>query len=139
MSLSLLMRQDRLLALRNRIDANGGGAVHLYALPEVPTPETSATAPPLAIITLAVPCAVVGSTTDDLATLTLTARIGFAAVSGQIGWARFVDGAGTAVYDAPAGVPGSGKPVIVTDGKPAPSNIVYSGGEVQIASALWTE
>lgn len=138
MSLSLLTRQDRLLALRNRIDANGGGAVHLYALPEVATPETAAAASPLAIVALSAPCASVGSA-DNLATLTLTPAVGNAAVSGQIAWARFVDGAGTAIYDAPAGVPGSGKPVIVSDGKPTPSTIVYSGGEVQIASALWLE
>jgi hypothetical protein len=137
-TLALATRQARLNAIRTNINSGGGGAVHLYAAPEVATPETAAAAPPLAIVALAADCGSVGATAD-LATLTLTPVIGNAALSGMVSWARFVNGAGAAVMDMPAGAPGSNKPVIVTDNKPTPSAVVYSGGEVQIASALWTE
>lgn len=138
MSISLVVRQARLDAIRIAINSGGGGAVHLYALPEVATPETAAADSPLAIVALAVDCATVGASAD-LATLTLRPVVGNAAVSGLVAWARFVNGAGLAVMDMPAGPPGSGKPVIVTDSKATPSALVYSGGEVQIAAGLWTE
>ena len=74
-----------------------------------------------------------------LATLTLASAVGYAAVAGQAAWVRFVDGAGTAVYHAEAGLPGSGKPVILTDGKTPPTTNLFVGGEVQLASAVWVE
>jgi hypothetical protein len=74
-----------------------------------------------------------------LATFTFSPVVGNAALSGLVGWARFVDGAGTAVYDAPAGVPGSGQPVIVTDNKLPASTQLFAGGEVQLAAAVLTE
>ena len=139
MSLSLPTRQDRLLAIRARIDARGGGAAHVYALPVAASPESAAEASPLAILVLPVPCGDIGSTPEGLATLTLASAVGYAAVAGQAAWVRFVDGAGTAVYDAEAGLPGSGKPVILTDGKTPPTTNLFVGGEVQLASAVWVE
>ena len=141
MSLSLPTRQDRLLAIRARIDAHGGGAAHVYALPVAASPESAAEASPLAILVLPVPCGDIGSTPEGLATLTLDLEgaVGYAAVAGQAAWVRFVDGAGTAVYDAEAGLPGSGKPVILTDGKTPPTTNLFVGGEVQLASAVWVE
>ena len=139
MSLSLPTRQDRLLAIRARIDAHGGGAAHVYALPMAASPESAAEASPLAILVLPVPCGDIGSTPEGLATLTLASAVGYAAVAGQAAWVRFVDGAGTAVYDAKAGLPGSGKPVILTDGKTPPTTNLFVGGEVQLASAVWVE
>ena len=139
MSLSLPTRQDRLLAIRARIDAHGGGAAHVYALPVAASPESAAEASPLAILVLPVPCGDIGSTPEALATLTLASAVGYAAVAGQAAWVRFVDGAGTAVYDAEAGLPGSGKPVILTDGKTPPTTNLFVGGEVQLASAVWVE
>ena len=139
MSLSLPTRQDRLLAILARIDAHGGGAAHVYALPVAASPESAAEASPLAILVLPVPCGDIGSTPEGLATLTLASAVGYAAVAGQAAWVRFVDGAGTAVYDAEAGLPGSGKPVILTDGKTPPTTNLFVGGEVQLASAVWVE
>ena len=139
MSLSLPTRQDRLLAIRARIDAHGGGAAHVYALPVAASPESAAEASPLAILVLPVPCGDIGSTPEGLAPLTLASAVGYAAVAGQAAWVRFVDGAGTAVYDAEAGLPGSGKPVILTDGKTPPTTNLFVGGEVQLASAVWVE
>ena len=68
MSLSLPTRQDRLLAIRARIDAHGGGAAHVYALPVAASPESAAEASPLAIPVLPVPCGDIGSTPEGLAT-----------------------------------------------------------------------
>lgn len=138
MSLSLLTRKARLQALADQIDANGGGSVELYGLPMATAPEVAASTPVLAVVTLAVPCGLVADALG-LATLILEYVVGNASTGGTIAWARFVDGAGTAVYDAEAGLPGSGKPVTVTDGQPIPTATVYAGGEVQIASATWYE
>jgi hypothetical protein len=137
-SLSLLTRKRRLDAIRIDINASGGGAVHLYPLPEMPSPEAQPSTPPLAIVALAADCALVGES-SDLATLVLNPVVGLAAATGLVAWARFVDGAGIAVYDAPAGPPGSGKPVIITDNEASPSALVRAGGEVRIALATWVE
>lgn len=139
MSLSLLTRQDRLLALRSRIDANGGGAVHLYAAPTIDSPETAAAAAPLAIVALSVPCGAIGVDLNGLATLAITPAVGNAAANGTVAWARYVDGAGTGVYDSLAGLPGSGAPVIITDGQAIPSANLFVGGEVQVNAAIFTE
>ena len=138
MSLSLLARKARLDALRLLINASGGGAVHLYALPQAAAPEAAAASAPLAIVALAPDCAVIGES-GTLAAMALVPVVGYAAASGSVGWARFVNGAGVAVQDLPVGAPGSGQPVIITDNKPAPSAVVFAGGEVQVASAVWLE
>lgn len=138
MALSLLARQARLGALRAAIDASGGGAVHVHAAPMAVSPETAPDSPPLAIVSLALPCAVVGAT-SNLATLALTPVVGNAAAAGLAAWVRFVDGAGVAVFDCAAGLPGSGAEAIVTDNKPSPSLQLFTGGEVQIAAGRWAE
>lgn len=138
MSLSLLVRKARLQVLADRIDAFGGGAVQLYALPMADEPEADPAGPPLAIVALAVPCGYVADALG-LATLSLEDVVGNASAGGTVGWARFVNGAGTAVYDALAGLPGSGRPVIVTDGQPVPTATLYAGGEVQITATTWSE
>ena len=52
MSLALATRRARLLAVRDAIDANGGGALHLHAGTMEPNPETAASSPPLVIVAL---------------------------------------------------------------------------------------
>jgi hypothetical protein len=139
MGLSLLARQARLEAIGALIDAQGGGAAHLHALPMPARPEDAPTNPPLAIVALASPCGVVGATPQALATFTLTPASGQVAVTGVVGWVRFVDGAGVAVEDQLAGGPGSGSPIIVSDNKPAPSAQLYAGGEVNLGAGTWVE
>ncbi len=139
MTLSLVARQARLSAIGRLVDSNGGGAVHLYAAPMPAKPENAPVNAPLAIVALAAVCGFAGATPQGLATFTLTPVTGNAAATGLVAWARFVDGAGTAIDDQVAGTPGSGAPVIVTDNKTVPSALVFSGGEVQIVSAVWAE
>ncbi len=138
MALSLVARKARLQAIGSLINANSGGAVHLYAAPAMDTPEDVPLNAPLAIVALAANCGLVGDA-SGLATFTFTPVVGNAAATGLVAWARFVDGAGVAVYDALAGVPGGGFPVVVTDNKTVPSAQVYAGGEVQIVSAVLVE
>jgi hypothetical protein len=138
MSFSLATRMACMGARRNQMDASGGGAAHVYALPMPAKPEDAPSSSPLAIVALALPCGVI-SASAGLALLTLTPVVGFAAGSGVAGWVRFVDGSGVAVYDALAGLPGSNAPVILTDGKPEPSMQFFAGGEVQIAAGQWAD
>lgn len=133
MSASQAARRAHLLAERALIDAGGGGALLLYPGTMEPNPETPASAAPLAIVALAPVSFDLHAT---LAEMTLVPAQGFAAVSGQPTWARFVDGAGTPVRDCTAGPPGSGAQVIVTDGKPVPSSQMYVGGEVNVTSTF---
>ncbi len=138
MALSLVARQLRLSAVRGLINAQGGGAVHLYPAPMAARPEDTPVGAPLAIIALAANCGLLGAA-GNVASLTFFPVVGNAAVSGEVAWARFVDGAGVAVYDALAGLPSANLPVAITDNKMPPSAQVYAGGEVQIAAAVLTE
>ena len=133
MSLALATRRRRLLTVRDDIDANGGGALHIHGGPQASNPEEAAASSPLAIIALPVPCLSLHATD---AQLVLTATVGYAALSGVPTWARFVDGNGTAVYDCTAGLPGSGATIIVTDGKVPAGNTLYVGGEITVTATL---
>jgi hypothetical protein len=132
MSLSLVARRARLLALRDLADADGGGAFQLRDGSMPSAPEDAAFEPPLAIVALAVPSFELA---PGIASMTATAQ-GFAAISGQATWARLVDGAGSAVQDFTAGPPGSGAQVIVTDNKIPPSAVFFVGGEVNLSLTL---
>lgn len=138
MALSLAARKARLQAIGSLINASGGGAVQLHAAPMAASPEDAPNAAPLAIVALAANCGFV-SDLIGLATFTFAPVVGNAATGGVVAWARFVDGAGVAVYDAAAGLPGSGQPVIFKDNKTPASAQLFAGGEVQIAAALLTE
>jgi hypothetical protein len=129
-SLSLAARRARLLAVRDQIDAGGGGALHLYADTLPPNPETPAASAPLAIIALAPVSCVLHPTA---ASMSLVEAVGNAAQFGQATWARYVDGNGAAVYDTTAGPPGSGAEVIVTDGLVPPGAVFYVGGEITVS------
>lgn len=139
MSLSLSARTARMLAFSNAIDASGGGAVHLYGSNQPDSPEIAAFDAPLAIVALAVPCGGVDVSDEGLVRLTLTHVSGVAAQAGVARWGRIVDGAGNALYDAPAGLPEAALPFVVTDGRPTPSAQFYAGGAVNIVSAVWLE
>jgi hypothetical protein len=134
---SLLTRKDMLTALRSRLDAWGGGAAHFYAAPQAANEEAPPAGPPLAIVALAAPTCGVVANSGSLATLALAAVSGLVAANGQIAWVRFVDGAGVAVEDKAAGLPGSGAPVIYTDNQPTPSADVFVGGVINIVGAVW--
>lgn len=132
MSLSLATRRARLLAVRSQIDADGGGALHLHGGTMANSPETPPAAAPLVIVALD-PVSFSLHPTD--AQMDLVAQ-GFAALSGQITWGRYVDGAGNPVYDCTAGPPGSGARLIVTDGAPVPTAQVFTGGEVNVTHTI---
>lgn len=127
MSLALRTRRNWLLALRADIDGGGGGALWLLDGSMAPNPETAPSASPVAILTLATVSFDMHATD---AQMTLVPAVGHAARAGQPTWARYVDGDGVAVYDCPAGPPGSGAEIIVTDGLEPPSAQMYTGGEV---------
>lgn len=133
MSLSLAARRSRLLAVRDAIDAGGGGAVHLYASPMTDSPEAAAASAPLAIVALAEVCCTIHATD---AQMDLVPAVGYAAQSGIPAWARFVDGNGTPVYDCTAGLPGSSAVLIITDGQEPPSHQMYIGGEITVTATL---
>lgn len=129
MSLSTKGKRARLLAIRDLVDANGGGSLQLFGGIIAETPETPADAQPLAIVALD---AVSFDLHPTAASMTLIEAVGNASQSGLITWGRFVDGNGEAIFDALAGTPGSGAPIIVTDGQVPPSAAVYIGGEVTV-------
>lgn len=133
MSLSLDTRRSRLLAVRADIDAAGGGALHLHGGTLAASPETPPAAPPLVIVALAPVSFALHETAAEMA---LQPAQGFAALSGQITWARYVSGTGAPVYDCTAGPPGSGAELIVTDGATVPTAQVYTGGEVNVSHTV---
>jgi hypothetical protein len=132
-SLSLATRRARLLAVRDQIDANGGGALHLHGGNMAASPETPPAAAPLVIVALD-PVSFALHATNAL--MELVPAQGFAALSGQITWARYVDGGGNPVYDCTAGPPGSGAELIVTDGATPPTAQVFTGGEVNVTHTI---
>jgi hypothetical protein len=129
MSLALVARRARLLALRSTIDANGGGAAHLHSGSMTSSAEEAPATPPLCIVALAATSYALHATE---ASMSLVPVQGFAAVSGQPTFARLVDGAGNGVALLTAGPPGSGAQLIVTDGQDPPSAQMYVGGEVNL-------
>ena len=133
MSLALATRRARLLAVRDAIDANGGGALHLHAGTMEPNPETAASSPPLVIVALAPVSFVMHA---GAAQMDLVPAQGHAALSGQVTWARYVDGAGNPVSDHTAGPPGSGAQIVVTDGATVPTAQVYTGGEINVTHTV---
>ncbi|MDO9148324.1 MAG: hypothetical protein Q7U52_11800 [Hydrogenophaga sp.] len=133
MSLALATRRARLLAVRGAIDNAGGGALHLHGGSMVANPETAAPAVALCVVPLAATSFALHAT---LAQLDLVPAQGFAASAGYVTWARYVDGAGTAVYDCTAGPPGSGAELIVTDGAVVPTAQVYTGGEINVTHTI---
>lgn len=132
MTAALATRRAHLVLERDLIDAAGGGALWLLPGAMAASPEEPPASAPLAIIALPVPSFTLDAA---LAQMTLVAQ-GHAALSGYATWARFVDGAGNAVRDCSAGLPGSGAQVIVTDGKPTPSNLFWVGGEVNVTATI---
>lgn len=133
MSLSLATRRARLLTVRDRVDANGGGALHLHGGTMADSPETPPAAAPLVIVVLDLVSFAMHATD---AQMDLVPVQGFAALSGQITWGRYVDGAGNPVYDCTAGPPGSGAELIVTNGAAVPTAQVFTGGEVNATHTI---
>jgi hypothetical protein len=135
--LSLIARKAQLAGLRTALDT-GGASLRFYANLPPALPDTTTAEPVLGSIALAAPCGALGQSgvapEPVLATLTLTVpRVAPAALTGVIGWARFVNGAGDGFMDLPVGLPGSGMPVIVS------ALQVYANGEIQLVSCLIAE
>lgn len=130
--LSLVTRQARLLALRDQIDAGGGGALWLYegVMPVEGTPEIATAAVFLGAIELAVVSGAIG-VSGNIATYTLTSpQTGNMVATGIVGWVRAVDGTGLGVMDLTAGGVASGAQAIFSDTQ------MYAGGEVQLLSCV---
>ncbi|MGS5089078.1 hypothetical protein ACVC7V_21545 [Hydrogenophaga sp. A37] len=133
MSLALRTRRNRLLAMRADIDGAGGGALWLLDGDMAPNPETAPANAPVCIVTLASVSFEMHATD---AQMDLVPAVGNAARAGQPTWGRYVDGDGVAVYDCPAGPPGSGAEIIVTDGLDPPSAMMYTGGVVTVTHTI---
>ncbi len=133
MSLALATRRTRLLAVRSAIDADGGGALHLHGGSMASSPQEPPAAPPLVIVALA---PVSFALHETAAEMSLLPAQGFAALAGQITWARYVSGSGAPVYDCTAGPPGSGAQMVVTDGATPPTAQVFTGGEVNATHTI---
>lgn len=128
MGYPLYIRRAQVLDIRDRILASGGGAVHVYGSVYPGTEEDSADAP-LVIRSLAASDLVMHAT-DAYMLIEVEANV---AVSGMATWARFVDGTGATIYDASAGLPGSGAQLIVSDGQDPPGAAMYPGGVVTMS------
>lgn len=131
MSLSLAARRGRLMAIRDLLDAGGAGLLHIFGYTQ-PAMGTAAAEAPLLT-------AVLGAVSFELhateASMTLTVETNVA-VAGVPLWARFANAGDTPVMDLPAGLPGSGLPVIVTDGQDPPSAQMWVGGLVTITCSI---
>ena len=129
MSLSVRTKRSRLWAIAADVDGGGGGALQLFGNTMPETPETAPGASPTVIVALEAPAFELHPTEISM---TLVQAVGYAVQFGEIKWGRFVDGNGLPVYQALAGPPGSGKPIIVSDGQDPPTANVYIGGEVTV-------
>lgn len=126
MSLCLAARRARLLAVRDLIDADGGGALHLYGGSMADSADEPAGGAPLGIVALQPVSFLLHASAAEM---TLAPTQGFAALAGQVTWARYVSGAGAGVYDCTAGPAGSGAElVVVTEG--TTNAQVYTGGQI---------
>lgn len=115
-----------------------GGEVRFYTGDMPASPQASELGAFLGALPLATPAgsvAVVG----DTVRLTLSAAIGYASGSGEIGHVRFVDSTGAVVMDADCGVPGSGAALIVSPVSGPPTLLVYTGGELSTGVLELTE
>lgn len=126
MSLSLDIRRNRLLVIRDAIDAGGGGFLHILDGAE---PDDT---PPLLIISLPEPCFELHAT-DASMTLSVEGNV---AVGGIPTRARFLDGSGTVCWALSAGLPGSGATLIISDGQPTPGSTMYVGGVVTVSGTV---
>lgn len=128
MGFPLAIRRAQLLDVRDRILASGGGAVHVYGS-VYPGTEAPSADPPLVIRSLSAADLVMHATEAHML-IEVEANV---ALTGTPTWARFVDGTGATVYDASAGLPGSGAQLIVSDGQEPPGAAMYPGGVVTMS------
>jgi hypothetical protein len=123
MGFPLHIRRDRLADFRDRVLASGGGAVHVFGS-AYPGADAASASAPLVIRSVGASDLVMHAT-DAYMSLNVEANV---SVAGAPTWARFVDGSGDTVYDCEAGLPGSGKPLIASDGQVPPAAQLYPGG-----------
>lgn len=131
MSLDVLTRRARLLAIRDRLDVGDGGAIEVYGGDQPPHGGAPASAPLLVALLGAVSFEM--HETEAIMTRVLIAHV---QSSGVPTWARWVTDGGMVVMQLPAGLPGSGLPVIITDGQDPPSLQMWVGGEVTISCTI---
>jgi hypothetical protein len=133
MQYALTARMAFLQGLLNRLDVAGPALLKFYEDPDVSAPEEAPAQAPLSVMTLADPCGVVSYTGGGLAVLSLTPATTFVSISGQIAWAQLCDGDGVPLAVMSAGL---------ASDVPLPTAVlsarqVYTGGELQLLSAVW--
>lgn len=127
MAFPLSARRARLLAVRDLLDAAGGGAMLAFSGPQ-PSVGGPPGTPPHFIVALGAVSFELHATDASMSTVV----VGHVAISGTPTWARFVDGSGNVVMDLPAGPPGTAAPVIISDGQDPPTAQLWTGGEVTV-------
>ncbi|WP_435105571.1 hypothetical protein [Arhodomonas sp. AD133] len=118
------IRDARLQAIADAIDAAGAGATLTLYGGAQPDPGAATSATALAIFTLPHP---VGSVTAAVLTLADVAETQ-AVADGTATWGRIVDAAGTWAVDLDAGPEGSGAAIELSDTQ------LYTGGVVKVLS-----
>lgn len=131
MSLDVDTRRARLLAIRDRLDFGGGGAIEVYG-GDTPPHGGAPGSTPLLVAPLG-PVSFELHPTEATMTRELVAH---AQSSGHPTWARWVTDGGAVIMQLPAGLPGSGLPVILTDGQDPPSLQMWVGGQVSISCTI---
>lgn len=133
--LSLVFRAAAMAGRRSAIDGVTGGFMEVYTglKPNYAEDEPGATR--LALIPFALPCGTIASNAD-----TYSVRLNFTVpitvsvdATGLAGWVRVTNDEGVAMFDVDAGVPGSGKPAILSELQ------LYAGGEVTLLSCYLNE
>jgi hypothetical protein len=133
MSFGLSARRSVLLHIRGLIDAEGGGSLSFF---DTSMPSDSSADPggaALAVVALEEVSCVLD---DTEAVLTIVEVVGNASAAGFPSWCRFSNGGGAGVGDFPVGPPGSGAPIIVTNGEDPPSHQFYTGGEITVMGTI---
>lgn len=127
----MLTRRERLIAIRSRIDIGGGGALEVFG--DEPPPFAGAPGSGALLVAMLGPVSFELHETDAIMTRVLVAYV---QMSGHPTWARWVNNAGQIIMQLPAGLPGSGLPVIITDGQEPPGLQMWVGGEVTITCTI---
>jgi hypothetical protein len=130
-SLNTDLKNARLTAIKDAIDADASpGVLRIYTDP-VPSPGDAVTTQTLlAELTFSKPC---GSVSNGVLTFDPITEEDLAPATGTATWGRILDGAGTWVGDVDVGVPGSGAAIELN------TTSIYEGGIVRITSGQISE
>lgn len=131
MSLALPVRRSRLLAIRDHLDDGDGGVIEAYDGEQPPHGGA-----PLSEPLLVAPLGSVSFEMHETEAIMTRVLVAHVQRSGHPTWTRWVSAGGVVVMQLPAGLPGSGLPVIITDSQEPPSLQMWVGGEVTISCTI---